>query len=113
MVYKINWFIFAVPPVETAASIPKKDHKKQNEMEALHTPSATEKKRRRFAREFARQLIVWAVTCSFLAVVNWMTSPHYWWVLWVIAGWGLQLILSLAFYLFDDEEEEEEASRHN
>lgn len=68
-------------------------------------------KRRRFAHGFARQLIVWAVTCSFLAVVNWQTSPHYWWVLWVIAGWGLQLLLMLAFYLFDCDEEE--TSRHD
>ena len=60
-------------------------------------------KRRRFARGFARQVIVWAVT---LAVVNWLTSPHYWWVLWVIGGWGLQLLLSLVFYLFDFDDEE-------
>ena len=59
-------------------------------------------KRRRFARGFARQVIVWAVTCAFLAVVNWLT----WWVLWVIGGWGLQLLLSLVFYLFDFDDEE-------
>lgn len=63
-------------------------------------------KRRRFARGFARQVIIWAVTCAFLAVVNWLTSPHYWWVLWVIGGWGLQLLLSLVFYLFDFDDEE-------
>lgn len=75
------------------------------------TESEAAARRHRFARRFARQLIVWAVTCSFLAVVNWQTSPHYWWVLWVIAGWGLQLILSLAFYLFDCDEEE--TARHD
>lgn len=32
---------------------------------------------------------------AFLALVNWMTSPHYWWVLWVVAGWGLNLLLSI------------------
>lgn len=32
---------------------------------------------------------------AFLALVNWMTSPHYWWVLWVIAGWGLNLLLNI------------------
>ena len=63
-------------------------------------------KRRRFARGFARQVIVWAVTCAFLAVVNWLTSPHYWWVLWVIGGWGLQLLIAFALYLFDGEENE-------
>ncbi len=63
-------------------------------------------KRRRFIRPFAQQVIIWAVTCAFLAVVNRLTSPHYWWVLWVIGGWGLQLLLAFAFYLFDREEEE-------
>ena len=53
-----------------------------------------------------RQVIIWAVTCAFLAVVNRLTSPHYWWVLWVIGGWGLQLLLSLVFYLFDFDDEE-------
>ena len=61
--------------------------------------------RRHFARGFARRVIVWAVTCAFLAVVNRLPSPHYWWVLWVIAGWGLQLLLALLFYLFGDEKE--------
>lgn len=32
---------------------------------------------------------------AFLALVNWMTSPLYWWVLWVVAGWGLNLLLSI------------------
>lgn len=32
---------------------------------------------------------------AFLALVNWMTSPHYWWVFWVIAGWGLNLLLNI------------------
>ena len=63
-------------------------------------------KRRRFTRGFARQVIAWAVMCAFLAVVNGLTSPHYWWVLWVIGGWGLQLLLALVFYLFDFDDEE-------
>ena len=45
------------------------------------------------------------VVCAFLAFVNWQTSPHYWWVLWVIAGWGLNIALSLAWYLFDCDDE--------
>ena len=63
-------------------------------------------KRRRSTRQFARQVIIWAVTCAFLAVVNRLTSPHYWWVLWVIGGWGLQLLIAFALYLFDGEENE-------
>ena len=26
--------------------------------------------------------------------INWFTSPHYWWVLWVIAGWGISLLMT-------------------
>ena len=33
------------------------------------------------------------------------SRPHYWWVLWVIAGWGLNIALSLAWYLFDCDDE--------
>ena len=55
------------------------------------------------ARTDKRRLFV--VVCAFLAFVNWQTSPHYWWVLWVIAGWGLNIALSLAWYLFDCDDE--------
>ena len=64
------------------------------------TPARTDK-RRLFARWFIRRLTTCVVICAFLAFVNWQTSPHYWWVLWVIAGWGLNIALSLAWYLFD------------
>ena len=30
----------------------------------------------------------------FLIAINWFTSPHYWWVLWVIAGWGISLLMT-------------------
>ena len=61
--------------------------------------------RRLFARWFIRRLTTCVVVCTFLAFVNWQTSPHYWWVLWVIAGWGLNIALSLAWYLFDCDDE--------
>lgn len=31
----------------------------------------------------------------FLVFVNLMTTPNYLWVLWVIAGWGIGLILTI------------------
>ena len=58
-----------------------------------------------FARWFIRRLTTCVVVCAFLAFVNWQTSPHYWWVLWVSAGWGLNIALSLAWYLFDCDDE--------
>lgn len=53
-------------------------------------------KRRLFGRWFARRITTYLVVCAFLAFVNWQTSPHYWWVAWVAAGWGLNLVLSLS-----------------
>lgn len=37
----------------------------------------------------------YVVVNLFLVFVNWITTPNYWWVLWVIAGWGLGLVLNL------------------
>lgn len=27
-----------------------------------------------------------------LIAINWVTCPHYWWVWWVIGGWGISLL---------------------
>lgn len=65
----------------------------------------TSDKRRLFGRWFTRRITTYIVVCAFLAFVNWYTSPHYWWVAWVAAGWGLNLILSLVWYLTDSDDE--------
>lgn len=62
-----------------------------------------DQKKRRLIREW----ITYAVICAFLALVNSLTTPHYWWVLWVMAGWGLGLVLDLVFYLTKLSEDEE------
>lgn len=71
-------------------------------METIHKNTDS---RRNFARWFSRKAIAYVVICSFLTVVNWYSSPHYWWVIWVIAGWGLGLALNLAYYLTGCDEE--------
>ena len=67
----------------------------------------TTDKRRLFARRFSRRITNYVAVCGFLAFVNWYTSPHYWWVVWVMAGWGLNLILSLAWYLTGCDEDKD------
>mgnify|MGYP005973673037 CR=1 FL=1 len=62
-------------------------------------------KRRLFTRWFTRRITSYVVICLFLTVVNHMISPHYWWVAWVAAGWGLNLALSLIWYLTDCDDE--------
>ena len=46
------------------------------------------------ARYFWNSLVYYVVINLFLVAVNWFTSPHYWWVLWVIAGWGISLLIT-------------------
>lgn len=67
--------------------------------EIMEITRTAEEKRSRFGRWFARKAISYMVVCAFLTFVNWFSSPGYWWVAWVWAGWGLSLILSLAYYL--------------
>ena len=39
-------------------------------------------------RKFIMSWVSYIVICGFLAIVNYATSDHYPWVLWVMAGWG-------------------------
>lgn len=71
----------------------------------METFLPTSDKRARFGRWFARKAISYVVVCTFLTFANWFSSPHYWWVAWVWAGWGLSLALSLAYYLVDCDDE--------
>lgn len=77
----------------------------------MEKPPACTDKRRLFARWFSRHLTTYAVICSFLAFVNWQTSPQSWWVVWVIAGWGLYIVLALVRYLFDCDDEYNDRNR--
>lgn len=51
--------------------------------------------RRAFKRYVIMRLLTYIVVNGFLVFVNYMTGPRYWWVLWVIAGWGIALALDL------------------
>ncbi|PID63840.1 MAG: XRE family transcriptional regulator [Gammaproteobacteria bacterium] len=44
-------------------------------------------------KQFYISLCVYVVVISCLAVINWWTSPDYWWVKWVILGWGIGLLI--------------------
>lgn len=57
-----------------------------------------EKEYRRRKRIFWNWLI-WALVCYvavnlFLIAVNWLTSPHHWWAIWVIGSWGIGLLMA-------------------
>ena len=65
-------------------------------------------------RKFIMSWDSYIVICGFLAIVNYATSDHYPWVLWVMAGWGLgQLIHTVDYMLARAERgEASEAKRH-
>ena len=44
-------------------------------------------------KEFYLRVICYVLVVGFLMIVNYMTSPGYWWVVWVALGWGLALAL--------------------
>lgn len=54
-----------------------------------------QKMKTRFSLHVTMSIVKYIVINVFLVVVNWLTTPHYWWVLWVIAGWGVGLSLNL------------------
>lgn len=54
-----------------------------------------QKMKTRFSLHVTMNIVKYIVINVFLVVVNWLTTPHYWWVLWVIAGWGVGLSLNL------------------
>ena len=97
MVYIINYFIF-VTYLRTGPAVKPK---------TMEITSANTDKRRLFGRWFARRITTYVAVCAFLTFVNWYTSPHYWWVVWVMAGWGLNLILSLVWYLTGCDEDKD------
>lgn len=75
-------------------------------MENTQNLSAPNDRRRRASRSLARKIVSYVVVCAFLAFVNWFTSPGHWWVVWVVAGWGIGIVLSLLYYLLDCENED-------
>ncbi len=40
--------------------------------------------------------------CGFLSIVNYLTKPNDWWVLWVIFGWGFVQLLYTANYFIKE-----------
>ena len=50
-------------------------------------------------RKFIMSWVSYIVICGFLAIVNYATSDHYPWVLWVMAGWGLGQLIHTVDYM--------------
>lgn len=48
---------------------------------------------------FYVHLFVFIGVNMLLAVINYMTSPEYWWAKWPLMGWGFAVIVH-AFFVF-------------
>jgi len=40
-------------------------------------------------RGFYVHLAIYVVVIAGIALINWVTSPGYWWVVWPMVGWGI------------------------
>ena len=49
------------------------------------------RQRVRDLRGFYFHIAIYVVVIAGIAVINWMTSPSYWWVVWPMIGWGIGL----------------------
>ena len=49
------------------------------------------RKRVRDLRGFYVHVAVYVVVIAGIALINWVTNPSYWWVVWPMIGWGIGL----------------------
>jgi hypothetical protein len=40
-------------------------------------------------RGFYVHLAIYVVVITGIALINWVTNPDYWWVVWPMIGWGI------------------------
>lgn len=50
-------------------------------------------------KDFYISFAIYIVVTSFLAIIDYITSPDFWWVQWVIFGWGVSMVI-MAFEAF-------------
>ncbi len=44
-------------------------------------------------KRFYKNLSTYISTMVFLIGLNWITSPHHWWVVYPMLGWGLGIVM--------------------
>lgn len=74
----------AVEEAEKAIAVQRQDHNLRSEYD------------RHVRHEFASHLISYIIVNTFLVVLNLVTSPHTFWVAWVLMGWGIGLAFHFA-----------------
>lgn len=62
---------------------------------------SSNKNRSEVNRRIVKDVLIYIIVMLFLAFINYMLSPGYWWVVWPAAGWGLGLAIGIVNKLFD------------
>ena len=59
--------------------------------------------------EFYKNFLVYIIVNAVLAVINWFTTPDFWWVLFPVCFWGIGIFVKFlkAFVLIDKFDNEE------
>ncbi|OBX05977.1 hypothetical protein QV06_00010 [Gallibacterium genomosp. 3] len=103
-VFQVSITTLQQPPVE-------------DEVHSMITPEIkTALKKVRRIRDFYIQLSIYVVINLLLFLINLIVTPDYWWVIWVIVGWGIGILIK-AFRIwvvpmwFDDEWEREKVEQ--
>ncbi|MBS9777980.1 MAG: helix-turn-helix domain-containing protein [Gammaproteobacteria bacterium] len=68
-------------------------------------------------QRFYKDLFIFFIMVVFLTAINWFTSPSYWWVIWVVLGWGLSFVIRAVelffhFPIFDADWEKRQVAKH-
>lgn len=63
--------------------------------------------------KFKRNLVSYITVNIILAVVNFLFTPQYWWVMWVLLFWGIGVLIDFlkAYVLFEKYDSEEYRER--
>lgn len=63
--------------------------------------------------KFKRNLFSYITVNIILAVVNFLFTPQYWWVMWVLLFWGIGVVLDFlkAYVLFEKYDSKEYRER--
>ena len=67
-------------------------------------------------KKFYYSLFVFFWVIILLVIINWVLTPGYWWVLWVIFGWGLGFLIKASSIfiigsLFDEKWEKKQIEK--
>lgn len=59
------------------------------------------KEERMFWAGMKRRILKFVIVNAVLVLINGLACPHYWWVSWVLLGWGAGLLLHLVLHYID------------